>query len=168
MPTKIYFNLETSATWSETGGDHTLTLSSLAAGAVRIGDTRDFGSTSHSRLYEWRLHVSGFESSDTPVLGEGIDAFLSYSQDQILADGSGATTDGDRLGSSDYIPNYDYLGTILTMSTDPTGVPLTKSGFVEINSRYAAPIIRNNTTADTIQSNVNHYFILTPVPDEVQ
>ena len=165
MVNKVYFVPETSITWSDSGGDETLTLAGLASDGVRIGDTHDFGTGSRSRLYEWRLVVSGFEAA--PVIGESVDAYLSFAQDTTYVDGSGATVDGDRDGNTNYLPNYAFLGSSVNMSVDPTAVTNTNSGFVNVNSRYAAPVIHNNT-ATQLKTSVNHYFILTPVPDELQ
>ncbi|KKL50206.1 hypothetical protein LCGC14_2307850, partial [marine sediment metagenome] len=74
MASKIYQAEETTIVWKNTGADEVLILTSLAAGAGRIGDEHDWGAGSKAKRYR-----PYFECKFTtePVLGERIDIFVA-------------------------------------------------------------------------------------------
>ena len=158
MPNKIYLAPETAKTWTDSGGDYTLTLASLAADGVRVGARHDLGSASRSRLYEWRFIVDGF--STAPVVGETVDVYVATS-DGTYVDGAVGTSDA--AGSTVALPNLLFLRAA-TVQTTSTTDDLVISGQVEIAARYVSPVVHNNT-ADALSGG---RFILSPVPDEIQ
>ena len=160
MANKLYINPETSITWTETGGDETFTLSSLAADGVRVGAQHDLSTAPRAGVYQWQLVISGM--GDTPVVGETIDVYG--------AEGDGTYIDGnvgsaDASGITGALPNLKYLGSAVIQETSATE-PIIVSGRFSISQRYFTPVIHNNT-ADALSTNQN-YFILTPIPGEVQ
>ena len=158
MPNKIYLAPETAQTWTDSGGDYTLTLASLAADGVRVGAQHDLGSASRSRLYAWRFVVDGFGTA--PVVGETVDVYVATS-DGTYVDGNVGTSDA--AGSTVALPNLLFLGSA-TVQTTSTTDDLVISGQVELSHQYVSPVIHNNT-ADALSGG---RFILTPVPDEIQ
>lgn len=158
MANKVYVAAETALTWTDSGGDKTLTLASLAADGVRVGAQHDFGSGSRSRLYEWRF-VARF--STAPVVGETVDVYLATS-DGTYVDGNVGTSDA--AGSTVALPNLRPPLGCATVQTTSTTDDLVISGHVEISAQYISPVIHNNT-ADALSGG---RFILTPVPDEIQ
>lgn len=165
MVNKIYINPETAIVWTDTGGDETLDLGSLAAGAVRVGDIADLGVAPRSEFYEWKLIIDGFDTA--PVVGETVDLYISYSDqatagredgDVGVVDGAGATTD---------LPNLEYLGSAVVQTTTDAD-ELIVSGKVRITSRYAIPVVHNNTADALAGTSDAHRFELTPVPPEIQ
>ena len=158
MPNKIYAAPETAKTWTDSGGDYTLTLASLAADGVRVGDRHDTGSASRSRLYEWRFVVDGFGTA--PVVGETVDVYIATS-DGTYVDGNVGTTDA--AGSTVALPNLLFLDSA-TVQTTSTTDDLIISGQVELSHRYVSPVVHNNTV-DALSGG---RFILQPVPDQIQ
>lgn len=165
MVNKIYINPETTVVWTDTGGDEPLDLGGLAADAVRSGDIYDLGAGPRAREYEWKLIIDGFDTA--PVVGESVDAYLSFS-DQATAgreDGDVGVTDG--AGATADLPNLLYIGSA-TVQTTTAADELIVSGRVEITSRYVIPVIHNNTADALLGTADAHRFELTPVPYEVQ
>lgn len=166
MPNKIYGATETAVTWTDSTGDEAITLNNLAAGAGRVGDQLDLGSASRSFLYEWRLVVAGFATA--PVVGETVDLYFGQSNG---TEGDGAITYSDSgdaaLVSTDILPNLKYAGSAVVRSTTASD-DISASGVISLTSRYAAPVVVNNT-ADNLEATSNsHKVILTPIPAEVQ
>lgn len=162
MPNKIYIAPETALTWTDTGGDYTLDLGSLAADGVRVGARGDLGSASRASDYEWRVVIDGFATA--PVVGEHVDIYLSTS-DGTNEDGDVGTADA--AGTTNQLNNLKYLGQAVVQSTT-AGDQLIASGYCNIDARYVSPVIHNNT-ADALNGTSDaHKFILTPVPPEVQ
>lgn len=162
MPNKIYINPETPHVWTDTGGDDTLDLGSLAAGSVRVGDQWDMGAGPRASKFAWRMIVDGFDTA--PVVGESVDIYLATS-DGTNHDGDIGTTDG--AGTTVSLPNLVYLGSAIVQTTTAAN-ELIVSGTVEINERYVSPVIHNNTADALLGTSDAHQFILTPIPDEVQ
>ena len=162
MVNKVYINPEATVTWSDTGGDETLDLGGLAADAVRVGDRHDFGATARSEWFEWRVLIDGFTAA--PVVAEAVDFYISTS-DGTIEDGEVGTVDA--AGATTDLPNLHYIGSAVVQTTT-AGDNLQTGGIVRIVSRYASPVVHNNT-ANVLQSAAdNHNFILTPIPPEIQ
>ena len=162
MPNKIYTQTKTAKTWTDSGGDYTLDLGSLAADAVRVGAQGDLGAAPRSDRYEYRLVIDGFATA--PVVGESVDLYLAFG-DGTYVDGDVGTSDA--AGATDDLPNLLYLGSAIVQTTT-AGDDLVISGTVEIVSRYVSPVIHNNTADALLGTADAHKFILTPVPPEVQ
>ena len=158
MPNKIYVQEETAKVWTSSGGDYALTLSSVSAGAVRVGQQGDLGAAPRAGRYAWRFINDSFGSA--PTVGHTVDVYW--------ASGNGTYTDGnvgtsDAAGSTAALPNLLFLGSA-TVQTTSTTDDIIISGIVELGARYGAPVIDNNT-AVTITGG---RFELTPIPDEIQ
>ena len=162
MPNLILVNDQTRIDWTDTGGDETLDLGGLAAGAVRNGDRHDFGDVARSGWHGWRLLIDGFTTS--PVVGETVLAYASTS-DGTFPDGDIGTTDG--AGTTPSLPNMMFLGAA-TVQTTTAGDELIVSGRVFIWQRFFTPVIFNNTVDILASSADDHHFFLTPVPDQIQ
>lgn len=162
MPNKVYIAPETALTWTDTGGDYTMDLGSLAAAAVRVGARGDLGAASRSEMYEWRVVIDGFATA--PVVGESVDVYLSTS-DGTNEDGDVGTADA--AGATADLPNLQYLGQAVVQTTT-AGDQLIASGLCRIGARYVSPVVHNNT-ADALNGTSDaHKFILTPIPPEIQ
>ena len=55
MANKVYINQEAAKTWTDTGGDYTMDLGSLAADGVRVGAQGDLGALVTNRFPIARL-----------------------------------------------------------------------------------------------------------------
>jgi hypothetical protein len=162
MANKIYINQETSKTWTDTAGDYTMDLGSLAADAVRVGQQGDLGAAPRADMYAWKLVIDGFDTA--PVVGETVDLYLSFS-DGVNVDGQVGTSDA--AGSTVQLPNLLFLGAA-SVQTATASDELIISGTCQITQRYVSPVIHNNTADALLGTSDAHKFILTPVPAEVQ
>ena len=162
MANKIYINQETSKTWTDTAGDYTMDLGSLAADAVRVGQQGDLGAAPRADMYAWKLVIDGFDTA--PVVGETVDLYLAFS-DGTNVDGQVGTSDA--AGSTVQLPNLLFLGAA-SVQTATASDELIISGTCQITQRYVSPVIHNNTADALLGTADAHKFILTPVPAEVQ
>lgn len=162
MANKVYIAEETAKTWTDTGGDYTLDLGSLAADAVRVGAQGDLGAAPRADQYQFKLVIDGFDTA--PVVGETVDLYLAFS-DGTYVDGDVGTADA--AGFTADLPNLMYAGSA-SVQTITAGDNLIISGLVQITQRYVSPVIHNNTADALLGTADAHKFILTPVPPEVQ
>jgi hypothetical protein len=162
MANKVYIAEETAKTWTDTGGDYTLDLGSLAADAVRVGAQGDLGAAPRADQYQFKLVIDGFDTA--PVVGETVDLYLAFS-DGTYVDGDVGTADA--AGFTADLPNLMYAGSA-SVQTITAGDNLIISGLVQITQRYVSPVIHNNTADALLGTSDAHKFILTPVPPEVQ
>ena len=162
MANKVYINEETAKTWTDTGGDYTIDLGSLAADAVRVGAQGDLGAAPRSDQYSWKLVIDGFDTA--PVVGETVDLYLAFS-DGIYVDGDVGTSDA--AGSTNDLANLLFIGAA-SVQTTTAADNLIISGVCQIAQRYVSPVIHNNTADALLGTSDSHKFILTPVPPEVQ
>ena len=162
MANKVYIAEETAKTWTDTGGDYTLDLGSLAADAVRVGAQGDLGAAPRADQYQFKLVIDGFDTA--PVVGDTVDLYLAFS-DGTYVDGDVGTADA--AGFTADLPNLMYAGSA-SVQTITAGDNLIISGLVQITQRYVSPVIHNNTADALLGTADAHKFILTPVPPEVQ
>lgn len=161
MPNKLYVAPETALTAKDSGGDITITLQNLAAGAGRISARYDRGAGSKPRLYKWR---GNFPFETAPVVGEYV-AVLIAESDGTTADGNIGTADAALTAGQ--LLNIPEVGIVKVQTTDVDTV-FSKSGYCLISERYFS-VGAWNYTADNLQNDANAAsIVLTPVPDEVQ
>jgi hypothetical protein len=162
MANKVYINQETAMTWTDTGGDYTMDLGSLAADGVRVGAQGDLGAAPRADQYQWKLVIDGFDTA--PVIGETVDLYLAFSDGTYVDGDVGAS---DAAGFTSDLPNLLFLGAA-SVQTTTAGDNLIISGVCQITQRYVSPVIHNNTADALLGTADSHKFILTPVPPEVQ
>jgi hypothetical protein len=158
MANKVLMQEETPIVWAASGGDYALTLSSVSAGAVRVGQRGDLGAAPRSRLYRWRYVNDSFGSA--PTVGQTVDVYWAAS-DGTYADGNVGTSDA--AGSTVALPNLLFLRSA-TVQTTSTTDDIIISGIVELADQYGAPVIDNNTSVTITGGR----FELVPIPDEIQ
>jgi len=158
MANKVLMQEETPIVWAASGGDYALTLSSVSAGAVRVGQQGDLGAVPRSRWYKWRYVNDSFGSA--PTVGQTVNIHWAPS-DGTYTDGNVGTSDA--AGSTVALPNIKFLGSA-TVQTTSTTDDIVTSGTVELADRYGAPVIDNNTSVTITGGR----FELTPIPDEIQ
>src|SRR6056300_667358 len=162
MANKVYIAEETAKTWTDTGGDYTLDLGSLAPDGVRVGAQGDLGAAPRADQYMFKFVVNGFDTA--PVVGETVDLYIATS-DGNFVDGDVGTADA--AGFTADLPNLMYLGSASVQTTTASD-NLIISGLVNIPFRYVSPVVHNNTADALLGTSDAHKFILTPVPPEVQ
>ena len=161
MPNKVYKIAEAAVTWRASGGSELFTPTSLASSAGRQGALHDFGTTAHSRLYDWRAFI---KPGATRVVGEVIDVYLKTS-DGTNPDNDDGTGD-IAVSAQDKLRNLHYLGSI--QIDENAAVTMVASGRLDLNARWAGPVFWNATANGLSATAADFGFDMTPVPDQIQ
>ncbi len=162
MANKVYGATESAITFKASGGTLALTLTSLANGAGRISAQWDRGAGSKPTLYKWRGVV---KAAAALAVGVPLEVYLATG-DGADIDGNQSTADA-AFAASDKRRNLQYVGSILGDSVS-NGELQKGSGLVEIRDRYVSLVIWNAMGQALTGAAADHYFSLTPVPDELQ
>ncbi len=168
MPNKVYTAPEASTTWTDSGGDKTMDLTSLAADGLVIGAYLDRGSGSRATKYHYNFIVGGF--STAPIVGESVLLFFSQSDDGTNFDGQPTTAPGAATEGSiteNQANNCLYVDTAIVHSTTAAD-KLQISGEVILTGRYISPVVHNKTADALSSTSASHSVELTPIPDELQ
>jgi hypothetical protein len=133
---------------------------SLPVSGGRISLQFDLGPGPRATLFEWRGRAM---PGANVAIGTSIDAYISTSN-SVAKDGSLPTTEG-AIVNVDKKRNLMFCGSMVVDSGGGTPDAAITSGLVEIYGRYISVAWWNNTN---ITLGTGNYFILTPVPDEIQ
>lgn len=162
MANKIYVAQETSLTFKDSGGDVVITLNNLATQVARISVQKDRGAGSIAREHTIR---GVFEWETQPVVGQGVDLYLSTS-DGTDPDGQEGVSDAD-IGALGSLNNMTFIGRVL-VTTATVDHQMTATFHILISTRYYSLVAYNNSD-DNLQATANTSWIVsTPVPDEIQ
>jgi hypothetical protein len=171
MPNKIKTNPETPVIFQPTGspvatgagfaGGNVVhfVADALPTGQGRISTEYDLGTGPRTTLFEWRgkaIPTSGAS------IGSTIAMYLSTSN-SVAKDGALPVIEGS-MNARDKVRNLPWANT-LQVDTSGNPDPAISSGLVEIYGRYISLVWWNDTEQPLGTGN---YFILTPVPDEIQ
>lgn len=166
MPNKIYTNPETPIVFQPSGNPFpsgagipsgvvvNFVPDSTPGGNGRISAQYDLGPGPRATLFEWRGRANTNDS-----VGASVDAYISTSN-SVLQDGALSTAEGP-LNAVDKRRNLQFCGS-MTVDGSP---PSQSSGLVEIFGRYISLVWWNSTSNPLGTGN---YFILTPIPDEIE
>lgn len=162
MANEILIKYGITTTWTSSGGDLAITLTSLADNTGRIGAVKDRGTPRGRKLRIW-FQV---DFASAPTKGRTVDLYLATSEDNTNWDGGTAPTNA-ALGSVDTLPQYMYVGSIVL--DDITSPNQSTSFEVECSARYIAPVVYNNGTGQALTSTGTDQIIrITEVKDEIQ
>lgn len=161
MANKVYIARESTTVFQESSGNVVITLLNMLTTVARVSARFDRGTGSNAGWHEWRMT---FQSDTTPVFGQTVDLYASYS-DGTLEDGDVGT--GDAAVLVNVLKNLDYLGSVAVQVQTAT-VDHRSSGRFFIPTRYYSLIVHNNTE-DSLENTANvNTITVTPIPDEIQ
>lgn len=162
MANEVLQKYGTATTWTSSGGDLAITLTSLANNAGRIGAVKDRGAT-RSRKMSFELQV---DFGTSPTKGTTVDLYIITSSDNTNWDGGTAPTDA-ALGSADTLPQYVFVGSLVL---DDLTTPMQRATFeIENAARYIAPVVYNNGTGQSLTSTGTDQIVkMVPIVDEIQ
>jgi len=160
----------TQRTWSDAGtsSDELLDLGGLAAAAVACGSFHDLGASPRPEWYEAELFIDGFDTA--PVVGESVDLYFTQSDGTTGFDGAPTTdptTTAEGTVTENQLKNLLFVVPAIVVSTT-AGDDLRVRAVVRLTSRYAAPVIHNNTADALLSSSDAHMITLTPIPPEIE
>lgn len=166
MPNKVYVTQETRKVFKASGGDVLFTPTTLANAAGRLSDRADLGALPRSGWYRWYAET---QLQATPTVGAVLRVYLSHWDN----DTGPADQDGD-VGAADAafatendLRNLKHIGNVI-VDAATASVVFAASGLVYIPVRYVSLVWWNQTGAALTATAADHFFALTPVPDEIQ
>lgn len=162
MANKIYVNPETAITFKASGGDVVFTPKNVASAAGRISAQWDRGSGAKPGRYVWRVHT---KASAGLTVGNALEIYFATS-DGTDVDGNQGTSDA-AFSAADKRRNLQFVGSVVADSTSSGEVQI-GSGVVEIFVRYLSVVWWNAFGQTLTNTDGDHTFTLTPVPDEIQ
>lgn len=162
MANEVLQKYGTATTWTSSGGDLAMTMTSLASASARVGASKDRGAT-RSRKMQFEVQV---DFASAPTKGTTVDLYLMTSSDNSNWDGGTAPSDA-ALGSVDTLPQLVFVGSLVV---DDITTPNQRATFeIENAARYIAPVIHNNGTGQALTSTGTDQIVkMTPIVDEIQ
>lgn len=148
----------TSVVWTSSGGDHVLTLTSLANANGRQGDKHDFGATFPERV---RIELT-VDFNAAPTAGLTMDVYWASSDD-------GTNYDGECTGSDAAFALADcvrlhYVGSLVASNdTDPQRA----SWVFFLPARYGLPVVYNASGQALTATGTDQIVTVTPLVGDV-
>lgn len=160
MANEILQKQGTTITWTSSGGDETLTLTSLADGGGRAGDEHDFGATFPLRV---RVELV-VDFNVAPTAGKTVDVYWASSDDGTDYDGECSGSDA-AYDSEDDMKRLHYVGSLVASNdTDPQRA----SWVFFLPARYGLPVVNNQSGQPLTSTGTDQILTVTPLIDEVQ
>lgn len=141
MASKLYYNPETAIVWKASGGDKTLTLTSLTDQHARVGAQWDRGAGALPGLYMYHFIGKG---SSTLVIGRSIRLYGAGSRNGTDIPGRVGTADASiTSGVGNRLLNVPQIGSIFADSTSSSDALIKNEPFM-IWTRYWSPVVWND------------------------
>lgn len=157
MTNNILNTQGTSVTWTSSGGDETLTLTSLADDGGRAGDEHDFTAT-FPQLVRISLEL---DFNVAPTAGEIVEVYWASSHDGTNYDAEVTGIDG----SFTQTERLQWVGALIcTNDTDPQR----QSWMYYLPARYGVPVVINRSGQALTSTGTDQKLIVTPIIVQVQ
>lgn len=165
MSREILIKQGTSKAWKASGGDHAITLASLADGAGRCGEKIDLG---EAFAREYLLMVE-LNLDTAPTAGNTVEIYWAASHDNSTFPGGATGTDAAyKSGEEDEWKKQLLFIGALVLTNDADSVVQTQGFVFRPPSRYGCPVIVNKSGVALEGDNDDHQLTLTPIVDELQ
>lgn len=149
----------TTLTWTSSGGDYAMDMSSLANAAGRAGGKVDLGA-SHDKRYRAELQL---DFNAAPTAGKAVGVYWASSEDNTDFDGE--VTGSDAAYTDEYGLRRMTLIGWLVASNDTN--PQYASWEFNAPSRYGAPVVWNDSGQALTSTGTDQVFKLTPLVQSV-
>lgn len=156
----IYQKPETVVAFMNTGGDVTLTLKNLAAGAGRVSNQWARAAGSLPMRMKWEAAMS---CGATVVVGAVYRIYMAVMTATTYADYLADAA----IATETMLSNFNLIGQVVC-SIVTSGTVFYGSGVVEIPGRYINLAVWNGTAAILSNTDSTSWIRLTPFPDEIQ
>ena len=141
--------------WKSSGGDETITLTSLGSGAGRVGDQWDFGTT--PKLYRVSLRVE--LGASTSLKGEGVQLYLARAPNGFSTQTEGEVGASDAaLSDEDNLQNMLFIGAARVDDEADATAQLNASFIFALAERYGSPVVWN-ATSDALSATAGNHEI---------
>lgn len=165
MASKQYFAVETQRSFKNTGGDTTMTFTSLANAQARVSDQWDRGATAKPGLYTVSIRL---KASSTLTAGNSARLYAAQSMNTSDIPGRIPATDQTiSSGLPDRLRNLTLLGAVALDSTTNTD-SFVSLGLCELFGRYISLVLYNDFGQALSATAGDHEIILTPYVPEMQ
>ena len=145
----------TTVTWTSTGGDEVITLTSLANGTGRQGDEHDFGATFPERV---RIELL-VDFNVAPTAGLTIEVYWASSDDGTDYDGECTGADAAYSTLAD-CARLHYVGSLVASNdTDPQRA----SWVFFLPARYGVPVVWNASGQALTATGTDQVLTVTPL-----
>lgn len=157
---KIYQTAGTTVTFMNTGGDITLTLKNLAAGAGRVSNQWDRGAGSLPMRMKWEVAI---KCGATVVVGTVYRIYMTVGTNITYADYVADAA----IATETMFNNFALIGQAIC-SIVTSGTVFHANGIVEIPGRYVNLGLWNATGAIIDNADGTSWIKLTPFADDIQ
>lgn len=161
MANEILQKYGTATTWTSSGGDKAITLTSLANGSARMGESLDLGAT-RARTHEVWIQV---DPNVAPTDGNTISVYLAVSADNSIWSGDDTTPSDAAYTTTDLLRNHLHVGDLICDNT--TSLQVQKFTVYDL-PRYVAPIVYNNCGQALTATGTDQIIKIYPLKDEIQ
>ena len=161
MANEILQKYGTALTWTSSGGDAAITLTSLANASARQGASLDLGAT-RARKYEVWVQI---DPNVAPTDGATIDFYFMGSSDNALWAGDDTAPSDAAYTTTDLLRNMIHVGALICDNTTSLQV---QRFIVEDLPRYVAPVVFNNCGQALTATGTDQIIKLYPIKDEIQ
>jgi len=150
----------TTVTWTSSGGDEVLTLTSLADGNGRAGEEHDFTATFPERV---RIELE-VDFNAAPTAGNTVDVYWASSDDGTDYDGECTGSDA-AYNSEDDMRRLHYVGSLAASNdTDPQRA----SWVFFLPARYGLPVVSNQSGQALTATGTDQIVTVTPLVSQIQ
>jgi hypothetical protein len=159
---KVYETPGSTTTFRGSGGTITITPQNEAAAKGRISNSWDRGVGAQPVRYKWRMRTRW---AATAVSGESLRIYLVTS-DGANPDGTLSAADAELTSETPLLNNCQFIGAVVSAGVSQVEV---SSGVCLIHDRYVQVAVWNGSTTKALtNTETDHVFTLTPIPDDIQ
>lgn len=152
----IYGSQGTAVVWKSSGGDHAITLTSLANNTGRKGVTHDW--TASFPLFTRVELITKFGTG--PTAGKTIDLWWASSADNSVFDGQLASADAAQNDFS-LVYQLHFIGSMPVLNNTSAQ---SKSFIFRLPARYGFPVVMNNATGQSLSATAgDHTLTFLPI-----
>lgn len=150
---------DTTVTWTSSGGDEVITMTSLADGEGQAGDEHDFGATFPERV---RIQLE-VDFNAAPTAGNTVDVYWSSSADGTDYDGECTGSDASYDNEND-MKRLHYVGSLAASNdTDPQ----IASWVFFLPARYGLPVVSNQSGQALTATGTDQIVTVTPLIGDI-
>lgn len=171
MATEILIKDGTDLVWTSSGGDHVITLTSLANGSYRQGAKGDFTA---ARGRQFLVTVQIDSDATGADAGGTAELWMSWSNSGTAAtandggaSGSDAAYTGYSSNAADSVKQLQRIGE-LPMHEVANSIQRIALGIITVPKRYGSPVILNNSGQAFGNTATDHRIEFHPIIDESQ
>lgn len=160
----------TAKTWTSSGGDYAITMSSITADSWRQGVKGDLGAT-RAPAYSCMFQI---KTNTAPTVGNTYDFYWAASTSATAGTDNPGNTTGTDIAYTGYTTGTAeeaakqlmYVGSLVV--SDETTTTQVTYATMSPPTRYGQWVFHNNTDQTTGTTGTDHKIVMTPIIPQVQ